>query len=133
MMKIDPLTNQAVFGLQTKPLSGIQLLAQLVISTLLTTPGSDALDYTSGAGLESLIGKFNLDPDDLSEVRAELTRIINVAKDEIRNNQIGLNISSEERLSKISLVSLTPNADTATLDAKIRIENEVGRSRDVII
>jgi hypothetical protein len=127
MMKIDPDTNKAVFGMQTKTLSGINLLAQLVMMTLLTTPGSDTLDYERGAGMESLIGKFNLD------VTAEVTRIINVAKDEIMSNQVGLNISSEEKLNRISLVSLVPNEDTATLDVKIRIENEVGRTRDVVI
>lgn len=132
-IKIDPLTREVSFQFQSKPLYGFDILIQLVILTLLTSLGSDVLDYIYGGGLTDVVGKYNMDPADLSEIQSEVSRIISKTDEDIISNQVGLDIPIEERLRKLTLLSLTPNIEVGILAVKIRIENEAGRTRDVVL
>jgi hypothetical protein len=132
-IKIDPTTKAVTFEIQSKALSGFDLLIQVVMIALFTIPGSDSLDYSFGGGIESIIGTYNLTPENIGEVRAEVARIVNKAQSDIIVNQIGLNIPAEEKLRRLTLGAVTASPETATLDIRIRVENEVGQTKDVVI
>jgi hypothetical protein len=131
VLYIDPETNRAVFGLFAKKVTGIDKLTQIVFVTLFTSTRSDLIDPTGGGGLQDMIG-MNIDPEDLSEVQAELTRRVSATQAEIIQNQIGLDISSEEKLKSIEIVSVSSIEDDE-INIRLRITNELGRTRDVVV
>ena len=131
-ISIDPVTRIASFVLESKKVSGIDLLIQMVIAALMTSPGSDLIDQDAGGGIEDLIG-YNTDENDISEIQAEVTRRISRVQRELIQNQIGLNISAEEKLRNIEILYIRAGAEVGSVDVRIRVENELGRTRDVVI
>lgn len=132
LIQVDPVTGRASLVIQPKTVSGIDLLVQIVVLSLLQSPGYDLLDPNDGGGLPELIGT-NYDPDDLSELYTEISRRVSKTQTDIINYQIGVDVSAEERLRQIQIVSLTTGQELGTVDLRLRIENEVGRTRDVVI
>jgi hypothetical protein len=117
---IDPVTRRVTIGIQAKKVSGIDLLLQIVVITLLSSPYTDFIDPSSGGGLLDMIGA-NIDPDDLSEAYSEVSRKVSATQDEIIKNQIGINVSPEEKLRKIEIVSIgSTQADE--INIRLRIE-----------
>jgi len=132
MLVIDPRTNRMSIQLQSKMVSGMDLLVQIVVLNLLTNPETDLLDPNDGGGLRELIGT-NYDPDDLSELYTDISRRIAKTQSEIISRQIEVDTPTEERLRQIEIVSLTASQELGTVNLRLRIENEVGRTRDVVI
>lgn len=132
VLAIDPVTQRASFLIQPKTISGMDLLVQLVVLTLLTSPGSDILEPGMGAGIRDLIG-MNIDPTDVTEIQAEVLRKISKAQSEIIDNQIGLNVPQEEKLRRLALQSIRAIPEEGRIDVRIRVENELGRTKDVVI
>lgn len=128
---IDPITSKASLRLASKPVTGINKLIQLVILTLMTSPGSDLLDNKDGAGMLDL-PSMNIDPNDLSELYAEVSRKVSLAQAEILKYQIGMDVSAEEKLKSISIISLEV-VDSDEVALQLRIENEVGRAQTVVV
>ena len=131
-ISVDEITGQVSFGMTTKKLSNFGKLVQVVVTGLYTSEGSDILFAEEGGGLPDLIG-LNYDPNDVTEISTEITRRVSKLEGEIIENQIGLDISAEERLKQLEVVSLAPGADLGELNIRIRIHNEVGRTRDVVL
>ena len=133
MVYIDPITRRATLKLQgNKVLTGFDLLQQQVIARLLTTPETDILDPNDGGGIYDLVG-MGYDPEDLSELYTDISRRVAKTQSDIINSQIGIDIPSSERLRQIEIVSLTQGDSLDTVDLRLRIENEVGRTQDVVI
>ena len=128
---IDPSTKRVTLSIQSKKVTGIDLLVQIVFMTLLTSTGSDFIDPASGAGLLDMVGD-NIDPNDLTEAYAEISRKVSATQAEIIKNQIGSTVSAEEKLKQLEIVSLGSTQDDE-INIRIRITNEVGRTRDVVI
>jgi len=131
VLYIDPETRRVSFEISSRTVTGIDKLIQIVVLALFSSPDTDLLDPQEGAGIEDLIS-MNTDENDTSEVYSELARRISAAQDQVINNQIGLDISSEEKLRKIDIVSVS-SEEPGEVKLKIRIENEVGRTRDVVV
>lgn len=131
-ISIDPITKRASFVLESKTVTGIDKLIQIVITTLLTGTGSDLLEEDGGGGLEDLIG-YNLGEDDLSEVQSEITRRVTRTQTQIIRNQIGLDVSAEEKLRSIDIKYIRQGEELGSVDVRLKIENELGRTRDVVI
>jgi len=85
-----------------KRLGGIERLKQRIAMVLLSTPGSDIFDVTSGGGLYSLIGKSSIySEEDLSQ---KITLAVMSTKDQIISEQrLNLALPLEERLVDIQL------------------------------
>lgn len=132
VLVIDPATRRASFSIQPKIVEGVDKLLQLVILTLMTSPGSDILEPSLGSGLPDLIGA-NIDTSDSSELRAEVSRKVSKAQTDIINDQIGLDLPAEERLRSLSLLSVQAVPEEGRIDVRLRVENELGRTRDVVI
>jgi hypothetical protein len=132
VIQVDPETKKVSLVLTSTKVTGVDKLIQLVILSLLTSPGSSLLEEDSGGGMEDLVG-YNIGENDVSELQAEISRKVSRTQREIVKSQVGLNISAEEKLRKIDVVHVKPGADLSSVDVRIRIENEVGRTRDVVI
>lgn len=132
VLSVDPVTGVLSFGLQLKVVTGIEKLIQLVVLSLFSSPGSALLDQTSGGGLPDLIG-YNLDPTDISEIAAEVSRRITATQTEITRAQIGLDVPEEEKLRQIDIVAVAPGQNSDEVSVKIRIVNNLGRTRDVVL
>lgn len=131
VLHIDPQTRRVSFQLSPRPVSGIDLLIQVVVLALFTSPNTDILDPQEGGGLNELIS-MNIDGNDTSELYAEIARRVSSAQDQVILNQIGLDISSEEKLRRITIVSIEVG-DPDEVKLKLSIENEVGRTRDIVV
>ena len=132
VIEVDPVTYKVSIKFSSRLVEGMDLLVQLVILRLLTTPGSDLFDEAIGGGFSEMIG-MNHDPSDLSEVYSEVARKVSKAQQELISEQVGLDLLAEEKLLQITIVSLTPGAEIDEVNIRLRIENEVGRTRDVVI
>ena len=132
MTYIDPETGRLSFRLNPKKVQGFDKLIQIVASALITKEGSDVLDPSEGGSLSDILG-YNYDPDDLSGLSGEIVRRVNKAQEEIINNQIGLDISSEERLRSIDVTYLVPGEVDGDVSLGIRVTNEAGRTRDFVV
>lgn len=131
VLYIDPETKRVSFQMSSRSVSGIDLLVQIVVLALFSSPDTDLLDPQDGGGLEDLIS-MNIDENDTSEIYAEIARRVSSAQDQIIRNQIGLDISAEEKLRRISIVSVE-RADLDEVKLKLSVENEVGRTRDIVV
>jgi hypothetical protein len=132
LLQVDPNTNQISLKLGHQTVKGMSKLVQIVVLSLLNTPGKDVLDPASGGGIPEMVG-MNYDPSDLSDILAELTRLVRKTEMEIMANQIGLNIDPEERLKSISIVSVGPGRGIDEVAARIRVINELGQQSDVVL
>lgn len=111
-------------GLNPPILTGVNKLAQLVLITLLTDPGTDKFDTESGGGMISLLGT-PVDPDNLSDIKARVTVVINDTQTQILSEQEELNIPSDERLNRIDLLDVRLNS-SLELEVDISIVNDDG-------
>lgn len=129
---VDPVTRKVSLRVSSTPATGIELLVQLVILSLLNVPGQDILDPNDGGGIPEMIG-MNIDASDSTEVLAEVTRRIKKTQTEVINSQTGLTLSPEEKLRDIFVVSVEQGENIDEVYVTIRIINEAGRISDVVV
>lgn len=118
--------------LSSKILTGASKLFQIVVLSLLNVPGKDVLDPDQGGGLPAMIGT-GFDPNDQQELFGEVARRVNKTQKEIIENQVGSGSPPAERLKAIHIVSLAEGADIDTTDVTLRVVNELGQFRDVVL
>ena len=132
LISIDPLTRVASLKLSSKFVSGIHKLIQIVILSLLNTPGRDLLDPDRGAGIPEMIG-MNYDSSNMVEILGEITRRVKISEKEIMTDQIGLNLPPAEKLQELKVISVSPGATLGEVKARIRIINELGQQSEVVM
>lgn len=129
---VDPVTRRVSLKVSSMPVSGIDLLVQIVVLSLLTVPGQDILDPNDGAGIPEMIG-MNIDATDSTEVLAEVARRVRKAQTEIINAQTGLDLLPEEKLRELFVAGLEPGQQIDEVLVTIRIINEAGRISDIVV
>ena len=129
---VDPETRRVTLKVSSTPISGIDLLVQVVILSLLSVPGQDVLDPNDGGGIPEMIG-MNIDATDSTEVLAEITRRIKKSQAEIINAQTGLNLLPEEKLRDLFVAKVASGEQIDEVLVTIRIINEAGRISDVVV
>lgn len=132
LVSIDPLTRIVSLKLSSKYVSGINELIQLVILSLLNTPGRDIMDPDRGAGIPDMIG-MNYDPSNMVEILGEISRRVKISEKEIMTDQIGLNLPPAEKLQELRLISVSPGATLGEVEARIRVINELGQQSEVVM
>ena len=121
---IDPITRKVSLKTTARILRGIDELIQVVVLTLLNSPGRDPLDIQRGGGLSELIG-YNI--SDTDEIFAEASKRVSDAEKEIIERQAGTNISSEAKLLRLNLLEITEGDSVDEIFVKLEIVNELGR------
>ena len=129
---VDPTTGKVSWGLNSKSISGLSELAQIVILSLLNVPGRDVLDPEKGGGLPEMIGT-NTDPENLNEITAEVARRVRKTQKEIVAQQIGLNLPAEAKLRDVQILSVAYGPTTDQIDIRLRVINMAGRQTDILL
>jgi len=132
LIQVDETSRLVTFKVAAKKLSGISLLLQIVVLSLLNISGKDILNPEKGGGLPSLVGG-SLDVEDDTEIVADITSRVSKTETEIINGQVGLNISSEESLRELRILDISRGASLDEIFVKLRIINENGRASDVLL
>ena len=100
--------------------SGIDLLVQIVVIEMLSSPGRDIVDPNDGGNLRSLVGS-NVGFDDEGEVFAEVRMMISATEENIIRKQRTSNRPASERLSRLELVDIVPDEENAQLEIILRV------------
>lgn len=132
VIKVNPTNRRVSLSLSHKKAEGISALIQIVVLSLLNTPGKDVLNPGDGAGLPAMIGK-NFDPNDVEEIQAEVIERVGKAKDEIIDYQIGLDIDQEERLRDIEVMGVEEGEQIDEVLVNLRVINAAGRINDIVV
>lgn len=123
-IQVDPITRKVSFKTTAKIITGIDELIQVVVLTLINSPGKDPLDIERGGGLSELIG-YNI--ADASELLADVTKKISDTEREVIERQAGTNIDSEAKLRRLNLLDVTEGDSADELFVRVEIVNELGR------
>lgn len=111
--------------------AGMQKLIQQFVKLLMTTPGSDVFNPTSGAGLQGFVGT-NFSPQNPSSLVAQVTlRILQCGIDMTARQTIA-GIPSNERLSDVEVLGIDIDPDDPTImQVSLRLNTFGGRSAQV--
>lgn len=132
LLEINPDTNVVKLKLSSKLVEGLGKLVQMVVLSLLNTPGRDLLNPEMGGGIPEMVS-MNYDATDYTEILAELAGKIKKTELEVLTDQIGSTAAPSEKLRSIDLISVGPGASASEIYAKIRIINELGQYKDVVM
>lgn len=131
LIERDHRTGRISFVLKAKKLTGISKLVQVVVLSLLNVPGQDVLDPSKGGGLPTLVGS-NIDPNDSTEIFAEVAMRIRKSEQEIIDDQIGINDPPEEKLRELRIIGIDRGGSPDEIFVRIRVVNEAGQATDVV-
>ena len=132
IIKVDSETGRVTFDVSSTPIVGSELLTQIVILSLLNTPGQDILDPDLGGGIPEMIG-MNIDATDSTEIIAEVSRRIKKTQTEIINAQAGLNLDGEQKLRELYIGGISQGETIDEVLVNIRVVNEAGRITDIVV
>jgi hypothetical protein len=132
VIDVEPGTNKVFFVIKAKKLTGIYKLIQIVVLSLLNTPGKDVLDMDKGAGFPSLAGS-NIDPNDSTEIFADIAQRVRKSESEIIADQIGVDDPASEKLSELQIIDITEGATADEIFVRLRIINQEGRASDIVV
>lgn len=130
LIKVDPVTGIVSFDMSSKTIEGIDELVQVVVLSLMNTPGKDVLHANKGGGIPSLIG-YNISNE--NELFGEIAERISKSEREILEDQIGLDLDAEAKLKSINVKSISRGEDEDTILVTLQIVNELGRIAEVTI
>lgn len=116
------VTGVYSFGMSRPPqfVEGIDLLAQIIVIELMTTPGRNIVDPSAGGNLQSLIGS-NVDFDEEAEIFTEIQMMVRAAEENIKDRQANSNRPANEKLGSLQLLDVVPDEDQAQLEIIIKI------------
>lgn len=129
---VEPQSRRVLYVIKPKKVKGISKLIQIVVFSLLNIPGRDVLDPDKGGGLPSLVGS-NIDPNDSTELFAEVVQRIKKSETEIISDQVGVDDPVEEKLSELQIVDLFKGAAADELFVRIRVVNQAGQATDIVV
>lgn len=132
IVSVDPTTGQITIGIVPRIVTGYQKLIQIVVLSLLNSPGKDILNPGDGGGLLAIIGT-NIDSVDGTQVLAQLNQAVKKTESEIIGYQTGLSAPLEELLKELQVISLAQGLDEDEVLLTIRIINQAGRVTDVVL
>jgi len=113
--------------------SGMALLLQIVLLALFTTPGRNVFNPERGGGIMDLVGS-NIDPDDDTEIIADITQRLEKIKAEIISSQsILVEEPSSSKLRDLQVVRIERGTNIDELMVKFRIISEAGETFQMIV
>jgi len=104
--------------LTTDHRSGLLRVSQAFVKLLLTTPGTNIFDVTSGGGLDSLIKRTSL--SDTAGISGAVTGAVQRVKKQIMASQTGKYVPAEEQLVDAKINSL--NVDITSLSVAMKLQ-----------
>ena len=132
VLTVDPVSREESFQISSRKVTGISKLVQIVVLSLLSVEGKDALDPGKGGGLPSLISS-NIDPNDSTEIFAEIARRVRKTEQEILEDQLGSADTADEKLREIQIVGVEKGASDDVIFVRLRVINERGQVFDAVV
>ena len=129
VIKIDEITRIVSLEPPFPPVkvTGLEKLVQMVYLAIMNSPGRSALAPGDGGGLVDMIGQWNIDSVDISEVLAEISERIEKIKDEILEYQTNLELEDpSERLQDIVALTIEQGTNIDQVVVKFRLVSEAG-------
>ena len=130
----DPVTDTLSIGIPRPPqyISGIDLLVQIIVIELLSSPGRDILNPGGGGNLRSLIGA-NVNFDDESEIFAEIAMMVSATERNIKQFQEAYGRPANEKLARLDLVDLVPDEENLQLEVILRATSMDQQTAEAIV
>jgi len=118
----DPETGVLRIGIADPPefVSGIDKLVQIVAIELMTSPGRNISNPSSGGNVRSLVGS-NIAFDDVGEIFAEIRMMVSSSEKNIIDFQGGGNRPSSEKIARLELLDIIPDEENMQLEIVIQI------------
>ena len=132
VIDVDPITRQVSFTLKARKVTGISKLIQIVVLSLMNTPGRDVLSPDKGAGLPSLVGS-NIDVNDSTELYGEIAQRVRKSEREIIADQIGINDPASEKLAELRIINIEQGETLDQILVTIRVINQEGLATDITV
>jgi hypothetical protein len=123
VLVVDPDTGALRPGLPRPPksVSGIDKLVQLV--ALLSNGGRSIANPGRAGGLRQLLG-LNIDPDDPSEIFADVRLMVSRVEQFIKEEQVLTNRPPSERLLLLQLVDVIAREEDLSIEIIVGVINE---------
>lgn len=133
LIQFDPTTGLAKLGMGRAPkiLTGIDLLAQIVVLSYLRNPGRDVIDPSEGSGLRDAIGQYNLTSND--EIKILVVQRTKLVENEILGRQASSTGEPTERLKKLTVLDVASDLSSGQVLARVRLVSEAGDMTDILV
>jgi len=134
LFTIDALTGRLRLGMSRPPISieGIDLLAQSVSLLFLNNGGRSIFYPGRGGGLRNYIG-HNFDPEDPSELFADLRLMVTRIERIIKEEQVRVSRPPSERLQSLDLLDIVPDDEQPEIELIVAVVNEEQRQQQAIV
>lgn len=121
----DDVTGEVSFGMSRPPksVSGIDLLVQIVALQFLNNGGRSIFNPGRIGGLREFIGR-NYDPDDPSELFADIQLMTSRIEQGIKEEQVLANRGPSERLQSLRLIDIVPDETQLEIKIVVAVVNE---------
>lgn len=121
-------------GLTRPPryIEGIDLLVQNVALLYLNNGGRSIFQPGRAGGLRGLIGS-NYDPDDPSELFADLRLMTSQIEKIIKEEQVALRRPPSERLDELQLIDISTGADETEVEVVVMVINEERQTAQAVV
>jgi hypothetical protein len=131
--RVDPNTGITSMGMGLTPkiLTGMDLLAQIVVLTYLKDPGKDVLVPNDGAGLRAAIGQYNFTGS--NEIKLLVLQRTKFVEQSILAKQTGTSADPTERLARLVVTAIAEDSTTGNVVVRIRVTNEASQAKDVLV
>lgn len=125
MLVADPNTGRLKVGMPRPPefVEGIDLLVQIVVLLYLNNGGRSIFCPGRSGGLRDYIG-LNHDPDDPSELFADLRLMTSRIEQTIKEEQVLTSRRPSERLLALQVVDIIPDDTQPEIELQVQVINE---------
>lgn len=134
MLITDPSTGRLRLGMPRPPeeVSGIDLLVQIVVLLFLNNGGRSIFSPGRAGGLRNYIG-FNHDPDDPSEIFADMRLITSRVEQMVLEEQVQTNRPPSERLLGLRVIDIIPDETQLEIELQVQVINEEQQTAQALV
>jgi hypothetical protein len=134
ILTLDPNTGRFRPGLTSPPeeIDGIDLLVQNVTLLYLTNGGRSIVTPDRVGGLRQFLGS-NFDPDDPSELFADITMMTRQIEQQIKEEQVSTNRPPSERLQSLQLIDIIPDEEEGAIEIRVSVVNEEEQRQQAVV
>lgn len=130
----DATTGRLTPGVPRPPqtVEGIDLLVQIVVLLYLNNGGRSIFEPGRAGGLRAFIG-LNYDPDDPSELFADLRLMTSRIEQMIKEEQEKTRRTASERLLSLQLLDIIPDDVNPEIEIIVQVINEEQQTQQAVV
>jgi len=134
MLTTDPATGRMTVGMPRPPenIEGIDLLVQIVVLFFLNNGGRSIFCPGRSGGLRDYIG-LNYDPDDPSEIFADMRLMTSRIEQVIKEEQVQTGRPPSERLLELRVIDIIPDNTQPEIDLQVQVVNEEQQTAQAVV